>query len=84
VQPRTLDLLDEEVLPLVGHGWTTDLRPVNATDVRHTLIEQIRVLSALDQIRVERQAWQAGPAALSLMPRVLRLAPWLDEPDGSS
>ncbi len=77
--PQSTSALAAQVLPLLGWGWTRDGSPLTQDDVRREIAASSSLLQALDQIEADSREWQAGPSALSLLPRVTGLgAAWAE------
>jgi hypothetical protein len=73
--PLSSQRLAARVFPLLGRGWRRGGQPITETDVRGALVGQSAVMEALDLIdRGDRDAWQLGPSARSLLPGASMLA----------
>jgi hypothetical protein len=73
--------LVRRVVPLMGHGWGVEGRPLTDADYRRTLHEMSAELRALDLLAGDWTTWEAGPSARTLLPRATALADlWTREP----
>jgi hypothetical protein len=63
------------MFPLLGFGWQRGGQPITETDVRNALVGESAVMEALDLIDSgDRDAWQLGPSARSLLSGASMLA----------
>lgn len=67
-EPIQRQKLAEQVLPLVGSGWSIGGRPITVRDIDESLVRARHEWAGLDLITTDRQAWAPGPSARSLLP----------------
>ncbi|MFD1232366.1 plasmid pRiA4b ORF-3 family protein [Pseudonocardia benzenivorans] len=66
--------LARRVMPLMGHGWSVDGRPLTEPDLEMDLHRVSAELRALDLVLGDWRTWEAGPSAATLLPRATGLA----------
>jgi hypothetical protein len=73
--------LIRRVVPLMGHGWAVEGRPLVDADFGSMLREVSAELRALDLLAGDWATWEAGPSARTLLPRATAMADlWTREP----